>query len=81
MIDSIRKWCHDSESIIYSRLKVGIGSALFIVQVSGADLHQFMSDKWYAVYQIGAAFLMMDGGIGEYVRRRRATYNSDGSLM
>lgn len=81
MWETVKKWCHDSEAIAYARGKVAVGTALFVVQASGVDLHQFLTDKQYAIYQIGSVFLMLDGGIGEYVRRRRATYNEDGSLM
>lgn len=81
MLAKIKKWCLDSETIGYARAKSGVGLVLFAVQQSGVDLHVFLTDKQYAIYQIGAMFLLLDGGISEYVRRRRAAYNSDGSLM
>jgi hypothetical protein len=80
MLARVKKWCLDSESIGYARLKTGIGSVLFIIQQSGVDVHQFLTDKQYAIYQIAAVFLMLDGGISEVVRRRRAGYNDDGSI-
>ena len=80
MLDKIKKWCAYSEALAYARLKTGIGAGLFIVQQSGVDLHQFLTDKQYAIYQIGAMVLLLDGGISEVVRRRRASYNDDGSI-
>lgn len=80
MFEKIKHWCLGSETIAWARAKTGIGSVLFVVQQSGVDLHQFLTDKQYAVYQIGAVFLMLDGGISEFVRRRRAEYNDDGSM-
>lgn len=80
MFEKIKKWCLDSEVIGYARLKTTIGGTLFVVQQSGVDLHQFFTDKQYAVYQIAATFLLLDGGISEVMRRRRAAYNDDGSL-
>lgn len=80
MIEKIKKWCHYSEAVGYARLKTGLGSALFIVQQSGVDVHQFLTDKQYAIYQLAAVFLLLDGGISEVVRRRRASYNDDGSF-
>lgn len=80
MFEKIKKWCLDSEAIGYARVKTGVGSVLFLVQQSGVDVHQFLTDKQYAIYQIAAVFLLLDGGISEVVRRRRAEYNDDGSI-
>lgn len=80
MLDKIKKWCAYSEALAYARLKTAVGTGLFVVTQSGIDLHQFLTDKQYAIWQIASVVLMLDGGISEITRRRRASYDDDGSI-
>lgn len=62
---------HDSETIWWSRIKTAVGTILLAVLNSGADLSVWLSPRWFVVWQIAAAWLMFDGGLSEYARRRR----------
>lgn len=81
MLEKAKAWCHYSETVAWSRVKVGAGLFMLSVMNSGADLHAILhDDRMYAAYQIFSAWLMMDGGFSEFARRRRAQHDDDGSL-
>jgi hypothetical protein len=70
--DEIWASFHGSETILWSRLKTTVGGILMAVAMSGADLSAWLSPKWLVVWQIFAAWLMVDGLSSEWFRKRRA---------
>lgn len=64
-------WCGDSETIVWSRVKMFVGTVLWVVQESGVDLSVIMSERWLVVYKIAATFLIAEGFMSERLRRRR----------
>lgn len=64
----------DSETILIARVKFAVGT-LFQV-LSATDITPLFNlmhvdPKWIPVWQIGAAWLMADGMMSEWARRRR----------
>lgn len=63
---------HDSETILWSRIKVAVG--LIFVATMGFDMSTIITDPhWLLVYKVASVFLMADGGFSEFIRRNRAT--------
>lgn len=58
-----------SETVIWARIKALFGMLFLAVTTSGADLSQFLHAREVAVLQVVAAFLTLDGGFSEYLRR------------
>jgi hypothetical protein len=66
---------HDSETILIARIKLFLGMMFTAVQTSGVDLAGFISDRpgMQAGVRIFFAYLIVDGTMGEWARRNRAT--------
>ena len=82
MWDRILLWFKGSETIFIARMKAFLGLAFTAVQQSGQDLAAFFTD--HPNLQIGIrvffAYLIVDGTLGEWARRRGADTNADGTL-
>jgi hypothetical protein len=64
---------HGSEVILWSRLQIMIGAGWLSLQ--GQDLSPILHEpKYILYYAIGSNF------INEMLRRRKATYDDDGSI-
>ena len=63
---------HDSEVIWWARIQMAVGAAW--VALSQTDLSPLLSGK-YLTY-----WLILNGFITEYLRRRRAEYDEQGKL-
>lgn len=66
-------WFKDSETIFIARVKVTLGVAFTAIQQSGVDLTSFTDRPGVKIaIQIFMAYLIADGTLGEWARRRRA---------
>lgn len=61
-----------NETIIWARVKAFLGMLFLAVTSSGVDLSLFLAPKHVALFQIFSTFLMLDGGVSEYLRRLRS---------
>lgn len=64
---------HGSETILLARFNMAVGSiyaALQLVDVSGLDIDK----KWVTAWIVG------NGALQEWLRRRNATYDEDGGI-
>lgn len=67
-------WFKNSETIFIARVKVTLGLAFTAIQQSGVDLTAFTDKPAYKIaIQVFMAYLIADGTLGEWARRRRAT--------
>lgn len=73
-MDKIKRWFLDSETIFIARLKVFFGTIALAIQFSGVDF-SILTDKpaLQIAIRVASAWLIMDGGITEWARRRNAT--------
>jgi len=63
---------HDSETILWARIKVAIG--MILMASMSFDMSTIITNaRWLFVYKVASIFLMADGGFSEVVRRNRAT--------
>ena len=81
MWDKIKRWFWYSESIAWARVKLFVGTAFTAIQQSGVDLTSFFdSQRVKIAIQIAFAWLIVDGTVSEWARRRRTTAAPDGTL-
>lgn len=64
---------HGSETIIWARLQVALGSLYAGAQLF--DVSQFDIDKKWVM-----AWIVGNGVLSEYLRRRKAEYHDDGEI-
>lgn len=64
---------HGSESILLARFNMALGSIFVVAQ--GFDVTQLDIDKKYVM-----AWVVGNGVLTEYLRRRNAEYGDDGSI-
>lgn len=65
---------HSSETIFIARVKILIGGGFTALQQSGVDVAGFVEDhRIQAGIRIFMAYLVFDGTLGEWARRRNAT--------
>ncbi len=74
-MDKIKAWFKHSETIFWARFKFAAGSLLQILCQTDATpifalLH--IDAKWVPVWQIISAWLMADGLLSEWARRRNS---------
>lgn len=74
-------WCrfhasfHASETILIARVKFLIGSLFTALQQSGVDIASFIEDhRWQVALRVFMAWLIVDGTLGEWARRRKAEF-------
>jgi hypothetical protein len=73
MLKTILAWCKDSETIAIARAKFIIGAVFTAVQQSGVDLTALTDKPGYKIaIQVFMAYLVVDGTLTEWARRRRA---------
>lgn len=73
MFEKIRAWFHDSETIVFARLQLALGTlGQIAVQM---DWTPFLPDdpKWQFAAAVLTAWLIASGAGTEWARRRRAT--------
>jgi hypothetical protein len=66
---------HDSETILIARIKLFVGLLFSAVQTSGVDITSFITDspRLQTGLKVFFAYLAVDGTVGEWARRHRAT--------
>lgn len=64
---------HDSEVILWSRLQVFIGTGWFAVQ--GIDVSPILTNPKHLM-----GYLIFSNFVNEFLRRRNAEYDKDGSI-
>ena len=73
MWSKIVRFFHDSETIFIARTKYTVGLAFTAYTQAGLDLSPFLTNaKWIFVSKILAAWLVLDGTVSEWARKRRA---------
>lgn len=73
MFQTLRAWFHDSETIVFARLQVAIGTlGQVAIQV---DWTPFLPNdpKWHLAAAVLTAWLIVSGAGTEWARKRRAT--------
>lgn len=74
MWEKVKAWFKDSETLFIARVKIFVGTVFTAIQQSGVDLTTFVeSSKVKVAIQIFMAWLIVDGTVGEWARRRRST--------
>jgi hypothetical protein len=79
-MDQIKIWWtkfhasfHDSETILFARVKLFLGMAFTAVQQSGVDVTSFVENNRLKVaIQVFFAWLIVDGTVSEWARKHRA---------
>lgn len=65
MLNDIKNWFAHSETIFWTRLQFAAGIVWAVLSVT--DMSPLLSPKWFAIWGI------VNGIIGEYLRRRNTT--------
>ena len=73
-MDKIKDWFKNSETIFIARLKLMLGLAFTAFQQSGVDIASVVENpKWQIALRVFFAYLIVDGTMTEWARRRNAT--------
>lgn len=72
-MNRIKAWFRNSETIFLARLKLMAGLAFTAVQQSGVDIASVVeSPKLQMAIRVFFAYLILDGTLTEWARRRNA---------
>lgn len=72
-MDKIKAWFKNSETIFIARLKLFSGLAFTAFQQSGVDIASVVeSPKLQVALKLFFAYLIVDGTVSEWARRRNA---------
>lgn len=74
MLDKIKAFFKNSETIFIARLKLAAGLIFTAVQQSGVDIASIVDNpKAQIALRVLMAWLILDGTLTEWARRRNAT--------
>lgn len=73
-MDKLKAWFKGSETIFIARVKMMLGLGFTAVQQSGVNLASIIDNpKLQIALQVFMAYLVLDGTLSEWARRRNAT--------
>jgi len=72
MFDAISAFFKNSESIFIARMKLLLGGVFTALQTSGVDVSSLVTEspKWQNAIKVLFAWLIFDGTLTEWARRR-----------